>query len=81
MARIYKLNQGVVFEDNEGRTFNFPHNTLILAAEEKSDMVNFKLNGHIDTIMSLNYKTFTEPTASSAEELCKIIQNKIKQNI
>ena len=81
MAKIYKLNQGVVLEDNEGHTFNFPHNTLILAAEEKSDMVNFKLNGHIDTIMSLNYKTFTEPTASSAEELCKIIQNKITQNI
>ena len=81
MAKIYRLKQGVVVEDNEGHTFNFPLNSLILAAEEKSDMVNFKLNGHIDTIMSLNYKTFTEPTASSAEELCKIIQNKIKQNI
>ena len=42
MAKIYRLKQGVVVEDNEGHTFNFPLNSLILAAEEKSDMVNFK---------------------------------------
>lgn len=81
MARIYKLNKGVVLEDNEGHIFNFPFNSLILAAEEKSDMVNFKLKSYRRTIMSINYKTFTQPTASSAEDLCKIIQDKIIHNI
>ena len=46
MARIYKLKQGVVVEANEGHIFNFPLNSLILAAEEKSDMVNFKLKSY-----------------------------------
>ena len=81
MAKIYRLKQGVVVEDNEGHTFNFPLNSLIMKKKKKSDMVNFKLKSYRRTIMSINYKTFTQPTASSAEELCKIIQDKIIHNI
>lgn len=77
MAKIKRLNYGVVLEDNEGHTFNFPLNSIILAAEEKSDMVNIKLKSYRRTIMSLNYNTFTEPTADSAENLVKIIQDNI----
>lgn len=74
MAKIYKLNNGVVLEDNEGHSFNFPLNSLILAADETSDMINFKLKAYKRTITSINYKTFTTPKASSAENLLKIIQ-------
>lgn len=77
MAKIKRLNYGVVLEDNEGHTFNFPLNSIILAAEDKSDMVNIKLKSYRRTIMSLNYNTFTEPTADSAENLVKIIQDNI----
>ena len=77
MAKIKRLNYGVVLEDNEGHTFNFPLNSIILAAEDKSDMVNIKLKSFRRTIMSLNYNTFTEPTADSAENLIKIIQDNI----
>lgn len=77
MAKIKRLNYGVVLEDNEGHTFNFPLNSIILAAEDKSDMVNIKLKSYRRTIMSLNYNTFTEPTADSAENLIKIIQDNI----
>lgn len=77
MAKIKRLNYGVVLEDNEGHTFNFPLNSIILAAEDKSDMVNIKLKSYRRTIMSLNYNTFIEPTADSAENLIKIIQDNI----
>jgi hypothetical protein len=77
MAKIKRLNYGVVLEDNEGHTFNFPLNSIILAAEDKSDMVNIKLKSYRRTIMSLKYNTFTEPTADSAENLIKIIQDNI----
>ena len=72
MAFIKKKNYGVEIKDNEGHLFLFPLNSIILAAEEKSDMVNIKLKSFRRTIMSINYKTFTEPTASSVEEFCKI---------
>ena len=75
MAKIYKMNNGVVLEDNEGHSFNFPLNSLILTADETSDMVNFKLKAYKRTITSINYKTFTTPKASNAESLLKIIQN------
>lgn len=75
MADIKRLGNGVIVEDNEGNKYNFPLNTIILAAEERSDMVNIKLKSYRRTIMALNYKTFTKFNASSAEELCKIIQN------
>ena len=77
MASIRRKGNGVVLEDNEGHTFNFPLNSIILAAEDKSDMVNIKLKSYRRTIMSLNYNTFTEPTADSAENLIKIIQDNI----
>lgn len=72
MASIKRKMYGVEIIDNEGHLFLFPLNSIILAAEDKSDMVNVKLKSYRRTIMSLNYKTFTEPTASNAEDLCKI---------
>jgi hypothetical protein len=74
MASIKRKNYAVEIVDNEGHIFLFPLNSIILAAEEKSDMVNIKLKSYRRTIMSLNYKTFTEPTADSAENLCKITE-------
>lgn len=74
MASIKRKNYGVEIVDNEGHLFLFPLNSLILAAEDKSDMVNIKLKSYRRTIMSLNYNTFTEPTADSAENLCKITE-------
>lgn len=77
MANIRKVRNGVVLEDNEGHSFVFPLNSIVLAAEEKSDMVNVKLLSYRRTIMSLNYKTFTYPTADSVEDLVKKIQEEI----
>lgn len=72
MASIKRKNYGVEITDNEGHLFLFPLNSIILAAEEKSDMVNIKLKSYRRTIMSINYKTFVEPTASSVEDFVKI---------
>lgn len=77
MASIKKKNYGVEIIDNEGHLFLFPLNSIILAAEEKSDMVNVKLKSYRRTIMSINYKTFTEPTASSVEDFVKISEKLI----
>lgn len=77
MATIKRLGNGVVLEDNEGNTYNFPLNTIILAADDDSDMVNIKLKSYRRTIKSINYKTFTDISATSAEQLCKIIQETI----
>lgn len=77
MASIKRKRNGVVLEDNEGHIFNFPLNSIVLAAEEKSDMINVKLLSYRRTIMSLNYKTFTYPTADNVEDLVKKIQEEI----
>ena len=77
MANIRRINNGVVLEDNEGHIYNFPLNSIILAAEEKSDMVNFKLSSYRRTLVSLNYKTFTYPKADNVEDLVKLIQKEI----
>lgn len=74
MASIKRKNYGVEIIDNEGHLFLFPLNSIILAAEDKSNMINIKLKSYRRTIMSLNYKTFIEPTADSAENLCKITE-------
>lgn len=77
MASIRRKGNGVVLEDNEGHTFNFPLNSIILACEEKSDMINIKLTSYRRTITSLNYKTFTYPKADNVEDLVKLIQKEI----
>jgi uncharacterized protein YlzI (FlbEa/FlbD family) len=74
MASIKRKNYGVEIVDNEGHIFLFPLNSIILAAEEKSDMVNIKIKSYRRTIMSLNYKTFTEPTADNVEDFVKITE-------
>lgn len=74
MALIKKKNYGVEILDNEGHLFLFPLNSIILAAEDKSDMVNIKLQSYRRTIMSIPYQTFTEPTASSVEDFVKITE-------
>lgn len=77
MAYIKKIGNGVEIKDNDGTIYNFPLNTIILAAVEKSDMVNIKLKSYRRTIMSIPYKTIEEYTANNAEEMCKIIQKEI----
>ena len=74
MASIKRKDYGVEIIDNEGHLFLFPLNSIILAAEEKSDMVNIKLTSYRRTLMSINYKTFTEPIADSVEDFCKITE-------
>ena len=81
MASIRKVRNGVVLEDNEGHSFVFPLNSIVLMAEDNSDMVNIKLLSYRRTIMSVNYKSFTYPTANSAGDLVKKIQEEILYKI
>lgn len=69
MASIKKVKYGVVVVDN-GKTYNFPLNTIIFAAEEKSEMVNIKLKSYRRTIMSIPNKEI-EGHSKDAVDTCK----------
>lgn len=74
MATITRTNNGVKVEDNNSHIYVFPFNTIILTANENSDMVNIKLLGDRKTLLSINYKTITYPTANSSEDMCKVCE-------
>lgn len=74
MATITKTANGVKVEDNNNHIYLFPFNTIMLTANENSDMVNIKLLGDRKTLLSINYKTITYPTANSSEDMCKVCE-------
>lgn len=52
MSKIYKLGDGVVIE-HQGKTYNFPLNSIMVLAEELSTMVNIKMKSYKRTLISI----------------------------
>lgn len=79
MATIERLRYGVVV--NTGKAiYNFPLNSIILSADDKSGTIDFKLKSYRRTIFSIHYKDFTDIQGNSAQEKAKIIQDTIIYN-
>lgn len=76
MAKIAKIENGVVVSTNTA-TYNFPLNSIILDADDRSGSINFKLKSYRRTIFTVHYKEFVDIQSNNAQDTVKIIQNNI----
>ena len=69
---IDKINNSVVF-DKDGIKYVYPINTIMLIANDNSDVINVRLRASRKNVLTFNWNEVTNIQASSALEMLEQI--------
>lgn len=69
---IDKINNSVVF-NKDGIKYVYPINTIMLIANDNSDVINVRLRASRKNVLTFNWNDVTNIQASSANEMLEMI--------
>ena len=69
---IDKINNSIVFNKG-GIKYVFPVNTIMLIANDNSDVINVRLRASRKNVLTFNWNDVTNIQASSANEMLELI--------
>ena len=69
---IDKINNSIVFNKG-GIKYVFPVNTIMLIANDNSDVINVRLRASRKNVLTFNWNDVTNIQASSANEMLEMI--------
>lgn len=73
MSKISRLDDGIVIVHNN-TTYNFPLNSIMILAEDKSSKVNIKMKSYKRTLISINNEDI-EGHKETANDTAKYLNN------